>query len=156
LALPPGSPVRRRALKRLVGRLWAALSRGDDEVVLLAFDRDIEFNLIGGEPELLLGERHHGHEGWLEFIRRWRAEWAGWQITHTPEALIDLGDRVVMRVTLTARGATSGAEAAQATGIVSWLAGGAVIRQDNYYRWSDCVEALGLDEVASRNRDRKR
>lgn len=148
LTLPPGSPVRRRALKRLVERLWAALSRGDDEFVLLAFDPHLEFNIIGGEAELIgLGERHQGHEGWLEFIRLWRAEWVGSQITHTPERLIDLGDRLVMRVTLTARGATSGAGVAQTMGIVSWLAGGAVVRQDNYYHWSDCVEALGLDDV---------
>jgi ketosteroid isomerase-like protein len=149
-ALPPGSPARRRALKRMVDRAWAALSRGDDEIVMLAFDPDVEFNLIGGEVDLLgLAERYRGHEGWREFIRLWRAEWVGLQITHTPEALIDLGDRLVMRVTLTARGATSGADVAQTMGIVAWFADGAVVRQDNYYRWSDCVEALGLDDVAA-------
>ncbi len=153
LALPPGSPVRRRALHRLVGRLWAALSRGDDEVVLLAFDRELEFSIIGGEAELLgLAEHYDGHEGWLEFIRLWRAQWVGAHITHTPEALIDLGDRLVMRVTLTARGTASGADVAQTMGIVSWLADGAIVRQDNYWEWSECVEALGLDDdpLASR------
>jgi hypothetical protein len=44
LALPPGSPVRHRALKRLVARACGAVSRGDDEIVLLAFDRDVEIN----------------------------------------------------------------------------------------------------------------
>jgi ketosteroid isomerase-like protein len=148
LALPPGSPVRRRALKRLVVRVWAALSRGDDAIVLLAFDPDIEFNIIGGAADLLgLAEHYHGHEGWLEFIGLWRAEWEGSHITHTPEALIDLGDRLVMRVTLAARGATSGADVAMTMGIVSWYADGAVVRQDNYYEWSECVKALGLDDV---------
>ena len=33
-------------------------------------------------------------------------------------------------------------------GVVSWLADGAIVRQDNYYQWSECVEALSLDEVA--------
>ncbi len=150
LGLPPGSPLRRKGLERLVARLWAALSRGDDEVVLLAFDPDLEFNIIGADPALAgLSENHHGHAGWLEFIERWRAEWVGSHITHTPEALIDLGDRLVVRVTLTARGATSGVDVAQTMGIVSWLAGGAVVRQDNYWGWSECVEALGLDDGQS-------
>jgi ketosteroid isomerase-like protein len=149
LALPPGSPIRRRALKWLVARIWAALSRGDDEVVLLAFDRELEFNITGGGPGLLgLGRHLHGHAAWLEFIALWRAEWAGAELIHTPEALIDLGDRIVTRMTVSARGASSGVDVAQTMGIVSWVAGGAVVRQDNYWEWSECVEALGLDEVA--------
>jgi ketosteroid isomerase-like protein len=150
LALPPGSPVRRRALHRLVGRLWAALSRGDDEVVLLAFDRELEFSIIGGEAELLgLAEHYDGHEGWLEFIRLWRAQWAGAHITHTPEALIDLGDRLVWRVRLSARGASSGANVTETFGFVQWVADGVVVRSDAYREWSDCVEALGLGDVAT-------
>jgi ketosteroid isomerase-like protein len=151
LALPPGSPVRRRALKRLIARGWEALSRRDDEVVLLIFDRDIEFKIIGGAAGGAppgLGARYHGHAGWLEFIGLWRAEWGGGHIEHTPEAVIDLGDRLVMRVTLRARGASSGADVAMTMGIVSWLADGAIVRQDNYYQWSECLEALGLHEVA--------
>jgi ketosteroid isomerase-like protein len=149
LRLSPGSPIRRRALKGAVERVWAALSRGDDEIVLLAFDREIEFNIIGAEAELVgLAEHYTGHEGWLDFIERWRAEWAGSQLMHTPETVIDLGDHIVMRMTVSARGGTSGANVAQTMGIVSWLADGAVVRQDNYWQWSECVEALGLDDVA--------
>jgi ketosteroid isomerase-like protein len=147
VALPPGSPVRRRALERMVVRGWAALSRGDDEIVLLLFDRDVEFNIIGADV-VDLAEHYHGHEGWLEFIGHWRASWGGLQITHTPEAVIDLGDRIVTRVTLTARGATSGADVAQTIGVVNWVADGAIMRQDNYWEWSKCVEALGLDDSA--------
>jgi ketosteroid isomerase-like protein len=147
-ALPPGSPVRRRALKRMVVHGWAALSRGDDEIVLLVFDRDVEFNIIGTDV-VDLAEHYHGHEGWLEFIGHWRASWGGSQITHTPEAMIDLGDRLVVRVTLTARGAASGAAVAQTMGIVHWLGpDGAVVRQDNYWEWSECLKALGLEDTA--------
>ena len=153
LALPPGSPIRRSAVKRVVARAWAALSRGDDEVIYrLVFDREIEFTIIGGGaggPPPGLAGRYHGHEGWREFIGLWRAEWGGGHIEHKPEALIDLGDRLVMRVTLTARGAASGADVGMTMGIVSWLADGAIVRQDNYYQWSECVEALGLDEVTA-------
>jgi ketosteroid isomerase-like protein len=152
LALPPGSPIRRRVVKWLIARLWAALSRGDDEVVLLGFDRELEFNVIGAGGGLPgVGERVHGHAGWLEFIELWRAEWAGAELIHTPEALVDLGDRLVTRMTVSARGANSGVDVAQTMGIVSWVAGGVVVRQDNYWEWSECVEALGLDEVAGAN-----
>jgi ketosteroid isomerase-like protein len=147
LGLPPGSALRRRVLPRLMARTWGALSRGDDDVVLIVFDRNIEFNIIGAQAELLgLGDAYRGHAGWLEFIRQWRAQWAGSQITHTPERLIDLGDRIVMRVTLMARGATSRANVKQTMGIVSWIDNGAVVRQDNYWQWSACVEALSLND----------
>jgi ketosteroid isomerase-like protein len=146
-ALPPGSPVRRRALERMAARGWAALSRGDDEIVLLFLDSDVEFNIVGADM-IDLAEHYHGHGGWLEFIDHWRTGWAGLQITHTPEEVIDLGDRIVTRLTLSARGATSGADVAQTMGIVSWFADGAIVRQDNYWQWSDCVKALRLDDLA--------
>ena len=150
MALPAGSPVRRAALRRIGGRGWAALSRGDDEIVLLLADRDVEINIISFTGVGVgLGERYHGHEGLLEFLGLWRAEWAGSQITHTPEALIDLGDRLVWRVTVTARGASSGAGASQTCGFVQWVADGVIVRQDAYWEWSECVEALGLGDVAT-------
>ena len=150
LALAPGSPVRRAALRRIGGRGWAALSRGEDEIVLLLVDRDVEINNISFTGVGLgFGERYRGHEGLLELLGVWRAEWAGAQITHTPEALIDLGDRLVWRVTVTARGATSGAGASQTSGFVQWWADGAIVRSDAYREWSECVEALGLGDVAT-------
>lgn len=147
LSLPPGSPVRRRALERAVARAYEAVSRGDDEVVLLAFDRTVEINNIGWAMSGL-AERYHGHAGFLEFMRAWRAEWAGSQITHTPEALIDLGDRFVTRVTITARGATSGADVSQTAGVVDWWADDVIVRHDTYWDWSECRAVLGLDEAA--------
>ncbi len=149
MALPVDSSVRRRAFKRFGERGWAAFSRGDDEVILLLVDRNVEVNHIG-MPELLgLADSYRGSGGLLEFGRLWRAEWSGSQLTHTPEALIDLGDRLVWRVRLTARGATSGASVDRTCGFVQWFADGALVRSDAYFQWSDCVEALGLDDVAT-------
>jgi hypothetical protein len=147
LALPPGSPVRHRALKRAVARGCEAVSRGDDEIVLLAFDRDVEINNIGWAMTGI-AERYHGHAGFLEFLRLWRTEWAGAQITHTPEAVIDLGDRFVMRITITARGASSGVDVSQTAGVVDWWADDAIVRHDTYWEWSECRAALRLDEAA--------
>jgi ketosteroid isomerase-like protein len=148
MALPVDSSVRRRATKWIGERGWAAFSRGDDEVILLIADRDVEVNNIDF-PALGLAECYHGSTGLLEFGRLWRAEWEGSQITHTPEALIDLGDRLVWRVRLTARGATSGVSVDQTCGFVQWWADGALVRSDAYWQWSECIETLGLDEVAT-------
>ncbi|MDQ3571737.1 MAG: hypothetical protein M3383_02620 [Actinomycetota bacterium] len=148
MALPVDSSVRRRALRAIGERGWAAFSRGDDEVLLLLVDRDVELNHIGGIPGIGLGASYRGSEGFLEFGRLWRAEWAGSQLTHTPEALIDLGDRLVWRVRLTARGASSGVSVNQTSGFVQWWADGALVRSDAYYQWSECIEALGLDNIA--------
>jgi ketosteroid isomerase-like protein len=148
LALPPSSPVRRKAFKRGVARAYEAVSRGDDEIVLLAFDRAVEINNIGWAMSGI-AERYHGHEGFREFMTLWRSEWSGTQITHTPEVAIDLGDRLVMRVTITARGATSGASVSQTAGVVDRWADGAIVRHDTYWEWSECSAALGLDDAAA-------
>jgi ketosteroid isomerase-like protein len=147
MALPVDSPGRRRGLKLIGERGWAAFSRGDDEVILLFIDRDVELNHIG-IPFPDLAESYRGSEGFLEFGRLWRAVWEGAELTHTPEALIDLGDRVVWRVRLTARGASSGASIHQTCGFVQWFSDGAIVRSDAYWQWSECVEALGLQDLA--------
>jgi ketosteroid isomerase-like protein len=149
LALPTGSALRRRVLKRQVARGFEALSREDDEVALLAYDDDAEINIIGDEFRALgFAERYHGHQGWRDYLQLWRAEWVS--ARYTPEAVIDLGDRLVVRVTSTGLGASSGAEVTHSWGSVYYLGDGAVVRQDFYWDWSECVEALGLDAIASR------
>ena len=147
LALPVDSPARRRGLRWIGERGWAAFSRGDEDVIMLFIDGDVELNHIG-IPFPDLAESYRGSEEFLEFGRLWRAAWEGAELTHTPEAVIDLGDRVVWRVRLTARGESSGASINQTCGFVQWLADGMIVRSDAYYQWSDCVDALGLDEIA--------
>jgi ketosteroid isomerase-like protein len=147
-ALPPGSPVRRKLVKRLMARGWEAQSRQDDEFLLVVgYDPNVEFNLIGDDFRALgFAERYHGHEGYREYLGLWRAEWS--DVRYKPEALIDLGDRLVMRVRTTARGASSGAEVTLSAAHVCWVADGAIVRQDFYWDWSACVEALGVDDNA--------
>jgi ketosteroid isomerase-like protein len=148
-ALPTGSPLRRRVLKRLVARGCEALSREDDEVVLLAYDDAAELNVISDELRALgFAERYHGHQGWRDWLQLWRAGWVS--ARYAPEAVIDLGDRLGVRIMLTSRGASSGAEVTQTTGYIFYTVDGAIMRQDFYMEWSECVEALGLDAIASR------
>jgi ketosteroid isomerase-like protein len=125
-------------------RGWETVERGDVEVrVRLVYDPSAEINLIG-DALLSLGfaERYLGHDGLREFDRTWASAWVS--ARYTPEELIDLGDRVVVRLRLTLRGARSGAEVTDVGGHVFYFRDGLVVRQDLYYDWSDCVEALGL------------
>ena len=150
-ALPPGSPVRRRVVKRLTARGWAAQSRQDDEVLLRAYHPNVEMNFFGDDFRALgFAACYRGHEGYRELMGLWRAEW--FELRFQPEALIDLGDRLVMPVEMTARGATSGAPVAQTYGNVLWFDDGLIVRQDVYWEWADCVEALGPADLASATR----
>jgi ketosteroid isomerase-like protein len=145
LALPPGCPIKRRALKRLVARGFEALARQDDALVVLLFHPETEINVIGeGFRALGFADRYHGHEGWRKLIGLWRAEWA--DVRYAPELVIDRGDRLILRVTATARGAGSGAVVTQTVGYVYDFDGGRILRQDFYWDWSECVAALALDD----------
>ena len=98
-----------------------------------------------GDDALALGfgfaDRYHGHQGYLDLMRLWRAAWLSPR--YTPEAVTDLGDRFVVRIKLTGQGASSGAEVAQSCGCVLDFADGAVVRMAIYWDWSEYVEALG-------------
>jgi ketosteroid isomerase-like protein len=147
LALPPGSEVKRRIIKSFLARGAKALAREDYELVLLTYDRDLEITNVGDDA-LALGfaEHYHGHQGYRELMRLWRAAWLSPR--YWPEAVSDLGRRFVVRVKLTGRGASSGAEVTQTCGCVLHFARGTVVRMDIYWDWPQCVGALGLDEHA--------
>lgn len=154
LVLPRGWEIRKKLVKSFLVRGAKALAREDYELVLLTYDPDVQISNIGDDA-LAVGfaERYHGHEGYRELMRLWRAGWLNPR--YTPDAVIDLGKRFVVRVKLTGQGASSGAGVAQTCGCVLDFAGGAVVRMDIYWDWSQCVEALGLDEPArSRALDR--
>jgi ketosteroid isomerase-like protein len=147
MSLPPGSPVRRRLLKRAISRGFEAVARQDFAIFPIAYDPDVEINIIGEEMQALgLAGRYHGHEELIGWLGAWTREWV--DARNTPELMLDLGDRLVVRVKYTARGAASGAEVTQSAGHVYYSAGGVFVRQDQYWSWSECVEALALDDVA--------
>jgi ketosteroid isomerase-like protein len=142
--LPPGSPVRRRVLKRFAALGWDAFARGDFEASVIAFDPSYELNLVGDTfPGLGFHRRYIGHAGLREFGETWHAAWSSIEIHN--EQLIDLGDRLVLRHTVTARGASSGAEVSATSGSSYALKKGTIERHDFYWDWADCTSALGLD-----------
>jgi ketosteroid isomerase-like protein len=148
VALPPDLAVKRRLVRSYLARGAKALAREDYELVLLTYDPEVEITNIGDDA-LALGfaVRYHGHQGYRELMRVWRGEWVSPRFT--PVAVTDLGDRFVVRIKLTGRGASSGAEVAQTCGCVLAFADGAIVRMHIYWDWSECVEALGLTHHAA-------
>jgi ketosteroid isomerase-like protein len=145
LALPVGSPLRQRVLKRLARRGFEAFSRGDAETVLLLFHSEVEIHFIGGEA-LGLSPHYQGYEGVRAWIRDWRSKWGDYD--EVLEQLIDLGDSVVTRSKINARGERSGVEVTHTAGSHFHLTDGKVTRWDAYFDWSDLVAAEALEDAA--------
>jgi ketosteroid isomerase-like protein len=106
----------------------------------------VEFTVDDKLQALGFAARYHGHDGWREQVRVFASQWA--ELNWTPEQLVDLGDRVVVRIKVTARGTSSGAAVAKTEGHVMHFADGAVVRQDQHWDWAELVDALGLDDHA--------
>lgn len=66
-------------------------------------------------------------------------------VRYTPEHLIDLGERWVLRVGMSGRGRISGAQTNQTWGFVYGLSSrGRIARQDIYLTWDHTLAAVGL------------
>jgi ketosteroid isomerase-like protein len=141
-AMPPGSRLRYRLLKRAVDRAFEAVSRRDIDAAVLGMAPDCELNNIG-EP-VGFAKRFRGHEGIKEFFQLWLAEWGA--IEYALEDLVDLGDRLVYRYKATGRGGTSGVPVTLTQGAVVYLENGRTTRYDLYWDWADLAEKLPLDE----------
>jgi hypothetical protein len=145
LALPPGSPLRRRILKRLFSRAWEAQARGDNELSLLFIDPAVEINVFG-TTALGLDDHYAGHEGWRRFGEEWRNEWEGAEAR--PEWLIDMGDRLACRVRIASRGRSSGAGVVATIGWDYHLRNGKATTVVAHWSWPELATELGLSEPA--------
>ena len=140
--LPPGSPLRRRGLKRLAALTWAAVNREDYEVALLFLEPDVEIR-DAAEAARALGqpETYHGHDGFLEAGRYLREDMA--EVRLEPEQIIDLGDRIAVRVTWIAVGRSGGVAIRQTRGFIFYYSQrGLVARQEGYMTWEEALALL--------------
>jgi hypothetical protein len=111
------------------------------------FDTSAEFEVVGERLRALgFAERYRGHEEIRRFSEQWRVEWS--DVQQVPDLMIDRGDRVIVRVTVTTQGARSGAETTQTVGYVYDLGDGVAVRGAFYWEWFDCCAAMGMDENA--------
>ena len=144
--LPPGSPLRRRVLKRFMRRSFDAHARKDVEIAQLIYEPDVELSLSGAEG-LGLAERYSGHEGWHDLIGDLYESFA--EPRYTVKRVLDGGDRLVFEFEFAAMGNTSAAPVTLSVGTVMFFSPrGKVERQHLFWQdgWRQALEAAGLSE----------
>jgi SnoaL-like domain len=144
--LSPGSRLRQALMLRGVQGVLEALNRGDLEVALLTYNREVEFQQppgSGNQGELGFRSSYRGHEGFHEFQRDWLGDWA--EFRYEPGELIDLGDRFVVLLEMTARGEASGASITESLAAVATFdQQGKIIREQRFFDQAEALEAVGL------------
>jgi ketosteroid isomerase-like protein len=147
--LPPGSDVRRRLLKRSVVRLLEASGRGALDFGVLAYEPDVELAVLGDLARTLgLADSYHGHQGVRDLWEGYRRDMN--QLEFEPEQIIDLGERMALRVTLVGTGRTSGVKTRSTEGFVIYFSSrGLISRHEIYWSWKDALAALDAAGAAS-------
>jgi hypothetical protein len=143
--LPASSRLRRWVLREALSRGFAAINCGDPWVIPVVYEPDYEIYPAAGLQTLGLAYCYRGHSGWRELIDA--VEEPLPDMRYTPEHLIDLGDRWVVRLGMSGSGRTSGVRTNQTWGSVYQLSPrGRIARQDVYWRWEEALAAVGLRE----------
>jgi ketosteroid isomerase-like protein len=139
--LQPGTPLRRWLLSHLVVLGFRLNERQDYEhVARLMYESDTELWLHGYDA-MGLPDRYTGRAGVVAFLDDWQRE-VGLS-TWRPEEVIDLGDRVLVRVQFTGTGRTSGAALTHTSGWLFHLSPrGRIAVHDFYWEWQDVPEAV--------------
>jgi SnoaL-like domain len=146
--LPPQSRMRQALMLRGAQGMLEALNRGDNEVVLLAYHPDVEFQQApspGDQGQLGFQPTYRGYEGFHTFQRDWLSDWA--EFRYEPGELIDLGDRFVVLMEMTARGQANGASVTESlAAIATFNEHGKIIREQRFFGHAEALEAAGLGE----------
>jgi ketosteroid isomerase-like protein/ligand-binding SRPBCC domain-containing protein len=144
LRLPPGSPVRRRVLARMVGVTFNAMNRRDiDSVARAAYAPDVVLVFHGPAPADIGGDVHRGRDAAFDTYRQWIDAWE--DLRRIPLELIDMGDRLLVLVREEGRGREGVVLDEQAASLFTFRAG-RVVRQDEYPHWKAALDAVGLPE----------
>lgn len=133
-------------------RSLEANGRGAFDFGLLFYEPDVELHVLGGVARALgLSESYHGHQGVREVWRDYRRDMDDLRLE--PEQIIDLGDRIALRVTLVGTGRASGATTRHTEGFVlHYSPRGLIARHEIYWSWEDALAALNAGDAAARER----
>jgi hypothetical protein len=137
LRLPAGSRLRTATLKAVLARSFAALNRGDLELVKrLFYLPDMELSFVGDiGPDF--GGRYVGRDACFDAYIRWMQEWGS--LRREPVAFADRGEVIVVLGRETMRGAGSGLEVQREVGQRFRLRGAGVIEQTEFRSWDEAM-----------------
>jgi ketosteroid isomerase-like protein len=135
-------------IRRATADAYAALNRGDWEVVKTWYTASLEVVLEGfGEGPLPVPagaamEQKLTPQELVDWVKDWREQWGDFSVE--PQEVVDLGNRTLFLIEGHARGAVSGLEVRQPLAdIVTWQAG-RISRVEHYWRREEAFEAAGL------------
>ena len=141
--LPPESSIRQAMIWRATEQALAATNRRDYAAVLPRYDPDAELVPARELASVGIGPRYRGRDGFLSYWKDWDSAWAGhaqWE----PEELVDLGDRLLMLGRISGTGGASGIAVDREIALVWTLENGKVIREEQYLKPAEALEAVGL------------
>jgi ketosteroid isomerase-like protein len=143
LRLPPRSRVRRILLQLGVRRGWAASDRGDLDLVLCAYDPDVEVRWpeTGAAAFPDLRGTYRGHDGFREI---WGALHDPWHVEVQLHELIDAGKRLLVLGEMSLRGKGSGIRASATLVQVLTFRSGRILREEWFNSREEALEAAGL------------
>jgi len=143
LRLPLRSRVRRWLFGRRTMAGYHAMNRSDVGVLLAVYDPEVvvSFHPGGTMPPDLTGE-YHGHDGFRELWSRWLGSWG--ELRFEPEELIDLGDAMLVTVTVRGRGRASGVETQTRYYEVFRFREGTIVRHEAFVDEAAALRSVGL------------
>jgi ketosteroid isomerase-like protein len=141
LSRSPRSRLRQALLKQSTRSGFDAYNRQDWDVVLSAYDPQVEIRLHHVEG---LEGVHHGHEGWRHYWRLWFE--AMEESYMEPEEMIDFQDRTLYLGWTRTRAAGSGLEMKQPSAWLITYRAGAIVRHEEWWDQAAALEAVGLKE----------
>jgi ketosteroid isomerase-like protein len=142
--LPPGSRIRQAAVWRGARLALEAYNRRDMDAVGIGYHPEFEYHPARNWVEAGLLEPHYrGLEGHRSYVAS-TAEVFGTEVYVKPVELIDLGEKFVVLANAPMRAQASGIELTEEFALVSTLEDGQVIRIQEYYDYSEALEAVGL------------
>jgi hypothetical protein len=141
--LPQHSRLRRALLLRRLRQGYAAANRRDFDLLLTGLDPRIEYH-PSEAWQIKLDPLYHGHDGYLEV---WRDLLESFEnVRLDPEELLDTGDRFLITVKMSSRGAGSGVFLSQPHFQLYTLRQGLVVRQHDFVDRVEALKAVGLSE----------
>jgi ketosteroid isomerase-like protein len=99
------------------------------------------FTFTGGVVE---AEPFRGHAGIAKWMAHELEPWEEWRVE--PAEFREVGERVLVRALVTARGQGSSVELTADAGIVFEFREQWIMRMSSYLNWHDALEAAGLRE----------